>query len=122
MAPAPIENLLNAHAMVELSIVSGVGQPSAYAVVVLDEALRPRTADPAVRAEVTASLTQLLDEVNSTLNSHEQLQMLVVAREPWSMENGRLTPTMKIKQARIESGVADRVERWSAQAGPVAWG
>ena len=35
VAPAPIENLLNAHPMVELSMLSGVGQPSAYAVVVL---------------------------------------------------------------------------------------
>jgi hypothetical protein len=29
---------------------------------------------------------------------------------------------MKIKRARIEGGVADRVERWYAQAGPVVWG
>ena len=54
VAPAPIENRLNAHAMVELSIVSGVGQPAACAVVVLDELLRPRTADPEVRARVEA--------------------------------------------------------------------
>ena len=34
VAPAPIENRLNAHPMVELSLVSGVGQPAAYALVV----------------------------------------------------------------------------------------
>ncbi|MEO7392949.1 MAG: AMP-binding protein, partial [Ramlibacter sp.] len=31
VAPAPIENRINAHSMVELSLVSGVGQPDAYA-------------------------------------------------------------------------------------------
>jgi len=79
VAPAPIENRLNAHPMVELSMVSGVGQPAAYAVVVLDEHLRPKLADDAVRARVDAALRQLLAEVNADLASHAQLQMLVVA-------------------------------------------
>ena len=36
--------------------------------------------------------------------------MIVVAREPWTIENGCLTPTMKIKRSRIEDGcgAADR--------------
>ena len=61
VAPAPIENMLNAHPMVELSMVSGLGQPAAYAVVVLDEHLRPRLADDAVRAGV--------DEVHVTAHT-----------------------------------------------------
>jgi len=53
VAPAPIENLLNVHPMIELSMVSGVGQAAAYAMVVLAEELRPRLADAAesVRAQ-----------------------------------------------------------------------
>jgi len=121
VAPAPIENRLNAHAMVELSLVSGVGQPAAYAVVVLDEFLRPRTGDAAVRARVEAELAQLLDEVNAQVASHERLRLLVVASEPWSIENGLLTPTMKIKRARIEAAVAPQVEGWFAAQGTVLW-
>jgi long-chain acyl-CoA synthetase len=60
VAPAPIENLINEHPMVELSLVSGVGQPAAYAMVVLAETLRPRPGDPAVRAEVDAEMAQVL--------------------------------------------------------------
>jgi long-chain acyl-CoA synthetase len=121
VAPAPIENRLNAHAMVELSIVSGVGQPAAYTVVVLDEFLRPRTADPEVRARVEAELAKLLDEVNTNLGSHERLRFLVVAREPWSIANGMLTPTMKLKRSRIEAAVAPQVEGWFAAQGSVLW-
>ena len=121
VAPAPIENRLNEHPMVELSMVSGLGQPAAYAVVVLDENLRPRQGDPAVRERVQAELAALLQRVNDGLASHERLQMLVVAAEPWSIEAGTLTPTMKIKRSRIEASVAGAVDGWYGSGAPVVW-
>jgi long-subunit acyl-CoA synthetase (AMP-forming) len=121
VAPAPIENLINVHPVVELSLVSGVGQPAAYAIVVLAEDLRPRVADATVRAQVQGELEGLLDRVNQGLADYEQLRMIVVAREPWSIENGCLTPTMKIKRSRIEAAVAPQVERWYAEPKKVLW-
>ena len=121
VAPAPIENLLNAHPMVELSMVSGVGQPSAYAMVVLSEELRPRLNAAEVRSEVERELTQLLQQVNAALSDHEQLRMLVIAPEPWSIENGLLTPTMKIRRNRIETAVHDRMPEWYASMDRVCW-
>jgi long-chain acyl-CoA synthetase len=121
IAPAPIENLLNAHPMVELSLVSGVGQPAAYALVVLAEELRPRLTDPAVRAKVQAELEQLLRDVNARLADYEQLHMLVVVSQPWSIENSFLTPTMKIRRSRIEGAVAPKVEAWYASGPGVHW-
>ena len=121
VAPAPIENRLNVHPTVELSMVSGVGQPAPYAVVVLAEHLQPRREDAEVRARVAADLGQLLDEVNAGLAPHERLRMLVVALEPWSIENGCLTPTMKIKRSRIEAALAAQVDGWYARPGPVLW-
>jgi long-chain acyl-CoA synthetase len=105
VAPAPIENMINAHPMVELTLVSGVGQVAAYAMVVLAEDLRPKVKDAAVKAKVESELTQLLKDVNKQLADYEKLQMIVVAPEPWSVENGYLTPTMKIRRARIEAAV-----------------
>jgi len=121
VAPAPIENELNAHPMVELSMVSGVGQPSAYAMVVLAESMRPQLGDAAVRARVQSELGRLLQQVNQHRPDYEQLRMIVVAREPWAIENGCLTPTMKIKRSRIEASVAPLVEGWYAAQGPVVW-
>ncbi len=121
VAPSPIENRLNAHPMIELSMVSGVGQPAAYAIVVVAEALRPRLSDQAVRADVTTQLTQLLHDVNRELPEYEHLRMLVVAREPWSIENRCLTPTMKIRRNSIETAVAPQIEAWYAAQGAVLW-
>ncbi|MFZ3218660.1 MAG: AMP-binding protein [Rhodoferax sp.] len=121
VSPAPIENRINAHPMVETSLVSGVGQPSAYAMVVLAEDLRPRQSDAAFRAEVEAQLAQLLADVNRELADYEKLQLIVIASEPGPSENGCLTPTMKIRRSRIESEVTTRVEGWYADRAQVQW-
>jgi long-chain acyl-CoA synthetase len=121
VSPAPIENRLQANPMIESCMVSGAGQSAAYAMVVLNETLRPKQKDPTVRAEVEAELGALLADVNSQLAGHEKLLMLVIAKEPWTIENGCLTPTMKIKRSRIESDVTPKVETWYAGKGKIQW-
>ena len=121
VAPAPIENLLNAHPMIELSMVSGSGFESAYALVVLAEDLRPKLKQSDVRSEVEKALADLLAEVNQGIADYERLKMLVVAAEPWSIENGCLTPTMKIKRSRIEYAVQHQLDNWYASRSNVIW-
>ncbi len=66
-------------------------------------------------------MTQLLKETNATLADYEKMQMIVIARDPWSIENGCLTPTMKIKRARIEGNVEAQVESWFNKKDKVIW-
>ena len=121
VAPAPIENRLNAHPMVEQALVSGVGQSAAYAVVVLAEDLRPKLGDAAVRAKVQQELAGLLREVNQAAPDYEQLRMIVVASQAWTIENGMLTPTMKIRRSRIEAEFEAQLAHWYSSQGPVHW-
>jgi long-chain acyl-CoA synthetase len=121
VAPAPIENMINEHALVELSCVSGVGQPAAYGLVVLAEDIRGKVSDPALRERIETELAALLKQVNSKIPEYERLQMLVIAKEPFSIEKGTLTPTMKIKRSRIESDVAANLDAWYASGKPVIW-
>lgn len=121
VAPAPIENKFNANPLIEMTMVSGVGQAAAYAMVVLAENIRPKVGDKAVRASVEKELTALLKSVNGGLADYERLQMIVIAPEPWSIENGLLTPTMKIRRNRIESSIEAKVQDWYATQGKVLW-
>src|SRR5690606_12316160 len=121
VAPAPIENMINEHPLIELSCVSGVGQPAAYALVVLAEDIRPKMKDPEVKERVERELGPWLKEINGKLSGYEQLQMFVIHDDVWSIENGLLTPTMKIKRTKIEASVADRLEGWYGTKGPVVW-
>ena len=121
VAPAPIENRLNEHPMVELSMVSGSGQVAAFATVILAEDLRGNMNDSALRARVENELTQLLHKVNAALPSHERLKMIVISQEAWSIENGFLTPTMKIKRSKIEEAVSDKIGDWYQSGKTVIW-
>ncbi len=121
VAPAPIENLINNDPHVELSCVAGSGYPEAHAVVQLSEDLLPTLADPAVRARVEAALGALLDQVNAQVLGYERLAFLAVAREPWTIEAGFLTPTLKIKRARIEDAYSPQLDAWYADKSKVIW-
>ncbi len=121
VAPAPIENRINEHPLVELSCVSGSGQPAAYALIVLAEDIRGRVSDPAVRKQVEDELAPLLTRLNGVLSTYEQLQMFVIAKEPWSIESGTLTPTMKIKRSRIEALAEPHLEGWYGANKAVIW-
>jgi long-chain acyl-CoA synthetase len=121
VAPAPIENRINEHPLVELSCVSGVGQPAAYALVVLAEDVRKKLGDPTTRQDVEEALAPFLKKLNSELSTYEQLQMFVIAKEPFTIEAGTLTPTMKIKRSKIEAQVQGELDGWYAAGKPVIW-
>jgi long-subunit acyl-CoA synthetase (AMP-forming) len=106
--------------MVEMSLVTGNGQAAAIAVVVLAEELRPRQQDSAFRSQVQAEMQALLADVNRQLPDYERLHTIVIAQEAWSIDNGLLTPTMKLKRARIEHALEARLPAWYADKG-VQW-
>lgn len=120
VAPAPIENKLNEHPYIELSCVSGVGQPAAFAYVVLGEEIRKKL-DDAVKTDVEAQLGALLDKINGEVSGYEQLQFIAIAKEPWTIENGKLTPTMKIKRAKLEEHLAPKIDGWFESKKKVIW-
>jgi long-subunit acyl-CoA synthetase (AMP-forming) len=121
VAPVPIENLINNHVHIEMCCVTGSGQPKPFALVLLAEELRPQLGDSKVRAQVEADLETLLSEVNQAVEEFERLQFLTVVKDPWLIENGFLTPTMKMKRTVLEDTYGPRTEEWYAVKQRVVW-
>jgi long-chain acyl-CoA synthetase len=71
--------------------------------------------------QVEENFKRLHEETNARLAAYERLQMLVIAREPWSIDNGCLTPTLKIKRDRIEAAFASHVDGWYERGSSVLW-
>jgi len=116
VAPAPIENALLANALVEQACVTGRGLSQPIALLVLSPTTRQTP-----RAELSAALGALRESVNRELDQHERLDRLVVIREEWTVDNGLLTPTMKLKRGAIEDRYGSRLSGWADEGEPVIW-
>jgi len=122
VAPVPVENLLNGDTNIEQSCVTGSGRSQPFALLLLSEQLRKELASgKADRGGVDAQLKALLTSVNAQLEEHEQLGFLVVVKDTWQIENGFLTPTMKVKRSAVEDAYAGEVEEWYARNQKVIW-
>ena len=121
VAPAPIENIINNDPNIELSCIAGSGYPATHAVLQLAEDLVPRVSDPAVKAQVTASLEKLLVKVNDSIEEFEKVQFFVVPADRWSVEEGQLTPTMKIRRTALEESYAPHLDAWYETGEKVIW-
>lgn len=113
IAPVPIEAMLGNHSRIEASCVTGVGLPQPFALLNVSPDTRAILGSAEGRELVAAELAQLLEQVNAQLESHEQLACLVVVGEPWSIGNGLLTPTLKIRRNPIEDLHHGNAEAWT---------
>lgn len=120
VAPAPIENRLAVHSRIEQVCVVGDGLSAPLGLCVLS-AVGWQEASSAARNGLQRSLETLLAEVNGALDKHERLHRLVVVKDSWAVENGFLTPTLKIKRNVIEARYGERFQAWSEHSEAVLW-
>jgi len=121
VAPAPIENELLLSEALDMVVVTGGNKPQPFALAVLTEHARPLGADSHRRQAIQTALREHLDRVNDRLDAHERLAKLIVVSEPWTIENGLLTPSLKVKRAALEARYAPNIEAWYANSERVQW-
>ncbi len=116
VAPSPIEMRMADCSEIEQVIIVGSGLPQPIALATLSENGRRKTQD-----ELLAGLKAFLWKVNTSLDAHERLDKLVVINDEWTVNNGLLTPTLKIKRREIEKKYAQHYEEWYQQKAVVVW-
>ncbi len=95
--PVHIEKKLFAlNSMTENICVIGSGMPAPIMVVILSKNPDLTTGD------YETELSEVLKKLNAGLESHERVKGIYIAKEPWSVENGMITPTLKVKRNLIE--------------------
>jgi len=120
VAPAPIENQYISHPEIELACVGGRGQVAAHAIVLLGEDAA-KDAAAGKKDAIEKGIEKLLDDVNATLDDHEKVQFIAIVNEEWIPENGFVTPTNKIKRAKIEEEHAGVLDEWYGSKKKVVW-
>jgi long-chain acyl-CoA synthetase len=120
VAPAPIEDKLGMNPAIEACCVAGanMGQPLGIAML-SPQGLQRASSDA---AGLQAELTQHLAAVNAKLDPHEQLDTLVLIKTPWTVDNGFITPTFKVKRNRVEEAYAGKFDAWAGKRAKVQFG
>jgi long-chain acyl-CoA synthetase len=120
VAPLPIESRFADDIYVEQVCLVGAGLPETILMAVLSEA--GKTTD---RAVVNAALRRRLAQVNARVEHHERISHIMLSGEPWSIENGLLTHTLKIKRHAVEAKFMEELSELSdnraAKTDPIIW-
>ena len=61
------------------------------------------------------------EEVNATLDPHERIAFIAIADGPWTIGNGLMTPTLKLKRPVLERRYQELVDGWRASNQSVVW-
>jgi long-subunit acyl-CoA synthetase (AMP-forming) len=119
IAPVPIEGLLGNHPAIEAVCVGGLGRPQPYGLVMLGPEARKKAQGG--RGDVENALKQHLETINAELEDHEKLAFVSVVRDEWQVENGFLTPSLKIRRMAIEKAYEPHLDAWYQASRPVVW-
>ncbi len=122
IAPQPIENMLVTTQYIEQAVVIGDKRKFLTAVVVpAFEAVKNWAAEQGKTINTYEEMLQLdglkelirkeIDLVNENLVRYETIKDFIFANEPFSIESGELTPSLKVKRKVVEQKYHDQIEK-----------
>jgi long-chain acyl-CoA synthetase len=93
IAPARLEAMLCIHGDIEQAMLTGDKRPWLAAVIVPSSEINalPKT-------EQHKRLKMACDSINANLSKLEKIRQFVIADEPFSIDNGEMTPTLKVRR------------------------
>jgi long-chain acyl-CoA synthetase len=125
IAPQPIENKLKANVLVAQAAL--VGDKHKFACVLISPNFAAlegwakgqgiATSDHAAlvkEAKVVKAYQEIVDKVNGGLANYESMKRMSVVPEEWTVEDGTLTPSMKLKRRVVEQRYAKQIGEFYA--------
>ncbi|WP_440888638.1 AMP-binding protein [Vibrio sp. WZ-1] len=106
VAPVPIEKKLFEYSRVEMMCLIGLGLPGPILLVV------PHDFPHFDKERYARTTRKVITRMNKELESHEQIKGVLMIQDPWSIENGILTPTLKIKRHALEQKYHEIGHNW----------
>jgi long-chain acyl-CoA synthetase len=109
--PTPIEAQFADNPYVEQQCLVGLGMNKTIMVAVVSETMRD-----APRDVIEASVLEAVEQLNGVVEKHERMGGAILTYEPWSIENGVLTPTLKIKRDQISDRFGEEASAMAVES------
>lgn len=107
ISPAPIELEMLKNTDIDQICIVGTGIPQPIALIVPSEIGRAKS-----KEELDQSLIKTIEGINPSLEKHEKLAKAVIMNEEWTVDNGLMTPTLKVKRNRVEGIHKELYPQW----------
>ncbi len=122
IAPQPIENLFLSSKYIEQFVLIGDRRMYCTALVVPDfEALKAYAAENGIgplhnhelirHPEIHALIERDIDQLQKDLANYERVRKFILLAKPFTIEDGELTPTQKVRRKVVEEKYAELIER-----------
>ena len=87
--------------------IVGLGLPQPICLGVLSEIGLAKPKD-----ELQKHFSDYLEKVNAQLLGFKKISTLILVKDPWAVENGLMTPTLKIKRNKIDKAYEENYMNW----------
>lgn len=122
VSPAALEDPLRSHPLISQIVVIGDQKPFVAALITLDQdmlpswlsshGLPPMDVQAAAQDEhVLASLEKAIERTNKKVSRAESIRKFTVLPVDFTVENGLLTPSLKVKRARVTERFSDAIDQ-----------
>jgi long-subunit acyl-CoA synthetase (AMP-forming) len=101
---------------VEQVCILGRGLAQPVALVVLSE-----IGQAADKESIQIGLQTKMEQLNAKALKHEFINSIIIVKEPWTVENAFLTPTLKIKRNVIEQVYEEKLHIWYVHPDNIVW-
>jgi len=102
ISPVKIENDLNKLNFIEQSLVYGEGKPYLICLIVLS------SQDQGISKE---KIQQEIEKINKNLSKVENIKKFIIVKDQFTIKNGMMTPTMKLKRYKIIKNYQTDIEK-----------
>ncbi len=125
ITPKNLESAIKNHPLVDEAVVIGDRRKYLSALVTIDAEAGPAWAkqngeDPTAlnkSAKLRASIQAHIDEMNEQFARVEQIKKFKILHRNLTVEDGELTPTLKVKRAKVSDHFAEDIESMYAEEG-----
>jgi len=102
ISPVKIENDLNKSEFIEQSLVYGDGKPYLISLIVLNSENKKLSKE---------NVQEEIEKVNKNLSKIEKIKKFLIIKEQFTIENGMMTPTLKLKRYKIIKMYEKEIEK-----------
>ena len=116
VSPMPIELKFSSNTDIGQVLVVGYTLPQPICLINLSDAGKLKS-----KEEIEKSISATVKSINDVLDSFEKLEKAVITKTEWTIDNGLITPSLKIKRNEVEKIYQEQYEKWYNMDPLVIW-